>query len=153
MNGIAPRVKRVWKPPTSHPTAAGGGAAPIACCVPMGRFAGYPFKAGGPVGRRATARNRWAQRPRNRRYRYKGREGFARKRDADLRLALAAGGMGTFEVDLRTLKPKSMGKKRRLLGLPKDTRVVSVEELRKRVPIGDLSASDVKQEATMTRGR
>ena len=33
----------------------------------------------------------------------------------------------------------------RLLGLPEDTRVVSVDELRKRVPLEDLEASDVKQ--------
>jgi PAS domain-containing protein len=62
-----------------------------------------------------------------------------------LRLALSAGRMGTFEVDIDATQALVDAQEARLLGLPEDTRIVSVEELRKRVPLEDLAASDVKQ--------
>ena len=62
-----------------------------------------------------------------------------------LRLALDAAQMGTFEADLAGTDAMIDAQEARLLGLPEDTRVVSVDELRKRVPFEDLEASDVKQ--------
>ena len=62
-----------------------------------------------------------------------------------LRLALSAGRMGTFEVDIAATQALIDAQEARLLGLPEDTRVVSVEELRKRMPLEDLAVSDVKQ--------
>jgi PAS domain S-box-containing protein len=63
-----------------------------------------------------------------------------------LRLALDAAQMGTFEADITASHALIDAQEARLLGLPEDTRVVSSTELRKRVPLEDLNASDVKQE-------
>ena len=62
-----------------------------------------------------------------------------------LRLALDAAQMGTFEADLSGAQAVIDAQEARLLGLPEETRVVSAEELRKRVPFEDLEASDAKQ--------
>ena len=62
-----------------------------------------------------------------------------------LRLALDAAQMGTFEADLTGSQAIIDAQEARLLGLPEETRVVSAEELRKRVPFEDLEASDAKQ--------
>jgi PAS domain S-box-containing protein len=62
-----------------------------------------------------------------------------------LRLALDAAKMGTFEADIAATHALIDAQEARLLGLPEDTRIVSVDELRKRVPFEDLEASDVKQ--------
>ena len=62
-----------------------------------------------------------------------------------LRLALDAAQMGTFEADLTGAQAVIDAQEARLLGLPEQTRVVSAEELRKRVPFEDLEASDAKQ--------
>jgi PAS domain S-box-containing protein len=63
-----------------------------------------------------------------------------------LRFALEAAQMGTFEADLSASRAIIDAQEARLLGLPEDTRVVSAEEIRKRVPIEDLQASDVQRE-------
>ena len=62
-----------------------------------------------------------------------------------LRLALDAAQMGTFEADLAGSQAIIDAQEARLLGLPEETRVVSADELRKRVPFEDLEVSDAKQ--------
>ena len=74
-----------------------------------------------------------------------------RESERRLRLALAAGRMGTFEVDIAATQALIDAQEARLLGLPAGTRIVSVEELRKRVPFEDLATSDVKQKR-LTQG-
>jgi PAS domain-containing protein len=69
-----------------------------------------------------------------------------------LRLALEAARMGTFEVDITATEAHIDEQEARLLGLPQGTRIVPVEELRKRIPLEDLHASDAKQER-MTKQR
>ena len=56
-----------------------------------------------------------------------------------LRFALDAAKMGTFEADIAATHALIDAQEARLLGLPEDTRVVSVDELRKRVPLDRLS--------------
>jgi PAS domain S-box-containing protein len=68
-----------------------------------------------------------------------------RENERRLRFALDAAGMGTFAADLAGTQVVIDAQEARLLGLPKDTRVISVDELRKRVPLEDLHASDVKK--------
>ena len=68
-----------------------------------------------------------------------------RENERRLRFALDAARMGTFEVDLAATQAFIDAQEACLLGLPKDTRVVSVDELRKRVPFEDLQASDAKR--------
>lgn len=63
-----------------------------------------------------------------------------------LRLALDAARMGTFEADLAGSEARIDEQEARLLGLPRDTRVVSAEQLRARIPIEDLQVSDFKTE-------
>jgi signal transduction histidine kinase len=74
-----------------------------------------------------------------------------RESERRLRLALSAGRMGTFEVDIAATQALIDAQEARLLGLPAGTRMVSVEELRKRVPFEDLAISDVKQKR-LTQG-
>jgi PAS domain S-box-containing protein len=62
-----------------------------------------------------------------------------------LRFALEAAQMGTFEADLSASRAIIDAQEARLLGLPEETRVVSAEEIRKRVPIADLQISDAKK--------
>jgi PAS domain S-box-containing protein len=61
-----------------------------------------------------------------------------------LRLALDAAKMGTFEADIAGTQALLDDQEARLLGLPHGTRAVSVNELRKRIPLEDLQANDVK---------
>lgn len=68
-----------------------------------------------------------------------------RENERRLRLALDAARMGTFEVDLAGTQAVIDAQEARLLGLPENTRIVSVDELRKRVPVEDLQASDIKK--------
>ena len=53
--------------------------------------------------------------------------------------------MGTFEADLAGTQAIIDAQEARLLGLPAETRLVSADELRRRMPFEDLEASDVKQ--------
>jgi PAS domain S-box-containing protein len=73
-------------------------------------------------------------------------EAALRESELRLRLALDAARMGTFEADIAGTEAVIDAQEARLLGLPEDRRVVSAEELRKRIPFQDLQASDVKQE-------
>ena len=68
-----------------------------------------------------------------------------RENERRLRLALDAARMGTFEVDLAGTTAVIDAQEARLLGLPEDTRIVSVEKLRERVPPQDREESDAKQ--------
>jgi PAS domain S-box-containing protein len=68
-----------------------------------------------------------------------------RESELRLRLALDAAQMGTFEADIAASQARIDAQEARLLGLPEETRAISVDELRKRVPFEDLEASDVKQ--------
>ena len=69
-----------------------------------------------------------------------------RESELRLRLALDAAQMGTFEADIAGTEAVIDAQEARLLGLPEDTRIVSVEELRARIPVDELYASDTKQE-------
>lgn len=73
-------------------------------------------------------------------------EAALRDSELRLRLALEAAQMGTFEADLIAGRGLIDAQQARLLGLPPDTRVVSSEELRKRVPLEDLETSDAKKQ-------
>jgi PAS domain S-box-containing protein len=73
-------------------------------------------------------------------------EAALRDSELRLRLALEAAQMGTFEADMTASRTLIDAQQARLLGLPADARVVSSEELRKRIPIEDLEASDAKKE-------
>lgn len=66
-----------------------------------------------------------------------------------LRLALDAAKMGTFEADVAGTQVLVDAQEASLLGLPEDTRVISVDKLRSRIPIEDLQASDSKQRRLM----
>jgi PAS domain S-box-containing protein len=68
-----------------------------------------------------------------------------REKELRLRLALDAAQMGTFEADIAATHALIDAQEARLLGLGEDTRIVSAEELRRRVPLQDLETSDVKQ--------
>ena len=63
-----------------------------------------------------------------------------------LRLALDAAQMGTFEGDIAGTEATIDAQEARLLGLPEETRVVSTDQLRARIPLGDLQESDAKRE-------
>ena len=73
-------------------------------------------------------------------------EDALRQSELRLRLALEAAQMGTFETDIAGSEAIIDAQEAHLLGLPEETRVVSTDELRARVPLDDLQASDVKQE-------
>ena len=75
----------------------------------------------------------------------KDTETALRESELRLRFALEAAEMGTFEVGINATEAIIDAQEARLLGLPEDTRVVSVDELRKRVPFEDLQASDAKK--------
>ena len=76
------------------------------------------------------------------------KETDAALRDSEhrLRLALEAAQMGTFEADITGSQALIDAQEARLLGLPEDTRVVSADALRARIPLEDLHASDAKKE-------
>ena len=63
-----------------------------------------------------------------------------------LRFALDAAQIGTFEADMTASDVIIDAQEAHLLGLPKDTHIVSSDELRKRVPLEDWSAGDAKKE-------
>ena len=73
-------------------------------------------------------------------------EAALRDSELRLRLALEAAQMGTFEADLTARRALIDAQEARLLGLPASTRVVTGEELRKRIPLEDLAVSDAKKE-------
>lgn len=77
-------------------------------------------------------------------------EAALRESELRLRLALEAAQMGTFEADLAGQQARIDAQEAHLLGLAQDTRLVSVEELRARIPLADLQASDAKKR-TMER--
>ena len=72
-------------------------------------------------------------------------EDALRQSELRLRLALEAAQMGTFEADLAGSEAIIDAQEAHLLGLPAETRLVSADELRRRIPFEDLQASDVKQ--------
>jgi PAS domain S-box-containing protein len=72
-------------------------------------------------------------------------EAALRQSELRLRLALEAAQMGTFEADLSGSEAVIDAQEARLLGLPAKTRVVSADELRARIPLEDLHASDAKK--------
>jgi len=76
---------------------------------------------------------------------HKDTEAALRESELRLRFALEAAAMGTFEVDMAATQAIIDEQEAQLLGLPDGTRVVSVDELRKRVPFEDLQISDAKQ--------
>src|SRR5262245_56520711 len=73
-------------------------------------------------------------------------EAALRQSELRLRLALEAAQMGTFEADVGGSQAIIDAQEARLLGLPPETRSVSSEELRARVPLDDLQTSDAKKE-------
>ena len=77
--------------------------------------------------------------------RLKETEQALRKSELRLRLALEAAEIGTFEADTSAREAIIDDQEARLLGLPKGTTTVSVEELRRRIPAEDLLQSDAKQ--------
>lgn len=80
-------------------------------------------------------------------------EDALRESERRLRLALDAAQMGTFEADLAGSQAFIDAQEARLLGLPETTRVVSADELRKRVPLEDLASSDVKKRLLTEAGK
>src|SRR5581483_7811292 len=79
-------------------------------------------------------------------------EAALRESELRLRLALDAAQMGTFEADIEASAARIDAQEARLLGLPEGTQTVSVEDMRKRIHLEDLKASDEKQ-ARMTQQR
>ena len=73
-------------------------------------------------------------------------EAALRESEIRLRLALEAGQMGTFEADIAGSEAIIDAQEAVLLGLPPATRSVTADELRKRIPLEDLRASDAKKE-------
>ena len=73
-------------------------------------------------------------------------EAALRESELRLRLALEAAQMGTFEAEIAGNQAIIDAQEARLLGLPTETRVVSTDELRRRIPFDDLRASDGKKE-------
>jgi PAS domain S-box-containing protein len=73
-------------------------------------------------------------------------EAALRQSELRLRLALEAAQMGTFEADIGGNQAIIDAQEAHLLGLPAETRLVSADELRARVPFEDLQASDAKKE-------
>jgi PAS domain S-box-containing protein len=69
-----------------------------------------------------------------------------------LRFALDAAQIGTFEANLSGTEAIIDAQEARLLGLPNDTRAVSVDELRKRVPLEDQASGDLKLERLTRHG-
>jgi PAS domain S-box-containing protein len=69
-----------------------------------------------------------------------------RESELRLRLALEAAQMGTFEADVGGSQTMIDAQEAHLLGLPPETRRISSEELRARVPLEDLQSSDAKKE-------
>jgi PAS domain S-box-containing protein len=79
-------------------------------------------------------------------------EAALRQSELRLRLALEAAQMGTFEADIAGSEAVIDAQEAHLLGLPEETRVVSADALRARVPLEDLQASDAKLERLQQQG-
>ena len=79
-------------------------------------------------------------------------EAALRESELRLRLALEAAQMGTFEADIGGTQAIIDAQEARLLGLPAETRCVTADELRARIPVEDLQASDEKQKRLTERG-
>jgi PAS domain S-box-containing protein len=73
-------------------------------------------------------------------------EDALRENELRLRFALEAAQMGTFARDISGEEISIDALEARLLGLPDGTRFVSVDQLRKRISLTDLLASDAKKE-------
>ena len=73
-------------------------------------------------------------------------EDALRQSELRLRFALEAAQMGTFEVAIGGKEAIIDAQEAQLLGLPEDTRVVPIDELRTRIPMEDLQTSDAKKE-------
>ena len=69
-----------------------------------------------------------------------------RQSELRLRFALEAAQMGTFEAAIGGTEAIIDAQEAKLLGLPEDTRVIPIDELRTRIPMEDLQASDAKKE-------
>jgi len=69
-----------------------------------------------------------------------------RQSELRLRFALEAAQMGTFEVEIGGTEAVIDAQEAKLLGLPQDTRIVPIDELRARIPMEDLKESDAKKE-------
>src|SRR5215510_6712639 len=82
----------------------------------------------------------------------KDTEAALRESELRLRFALEAAAMGTFEVDMPATQAIIDGQEAHLLGLPDGTRAVSIDELRKRIPLEDLQISDAKQKRLTENG-
>jgi PAS domain S-box-containing protein len=76
----------------------------------------------------------------------KASEEALRQSELRLRFALGAAQMGTFEVEIGGTEAIIDAQEAKLLGLPPDTRIVPIDELRARIPMEDLQASDAKKE-------
>jgi PAS domain S-box-containing protein len=74
-----------------------------------------------------------------------------RESERRLGLALDAARMGTFEADIRAGEVRIDSQQARLLGLLEDTRVISLEELRKRIPLPDVDPQQVGRERLRAR--
>jgi PAS domain S-box-containing protein len=79
-------------------------------------------------------------------------EDALRESELRLRFALDAAQMGTFVADTTARTASIDAQQARLFGLPVDTRSVCADELRKRVPLQDLRASDFKKERLTAHG-
>ena len=79
-------------------------------------------------------------------------EAALRASELRLRLALEAAQMGTFEADVGGSQAAIDAQEANLLGLPAETRLVSADELRARIPVEDLQASDAKQKRLTESG-
>jgi len=72
-------------------------------------------------------------------------EAALRESELRLRLALDAAQMGTFEAAIAATDARIDAQAARLLGLPEKTRVIAADEIRKRISLEDLKASDAKK--------
>jgi PAS domain S-box-containing protein len=73
-------------------------------------------------------------------------EAALRESELRLRLALDAARMGTFEADILGSEAWIDQQEARLLGLAEGTRHITADEMRPRIPIEDMNASDAKKE-------
>ena len=122
------------------------GAACTGLCAPTGLFGGYRYTASefyrdtpnGPQPVRSVGSVVDVTH-------LKETEDALRENELRLRLALDAAQMGTFEADIAAEKVMMDAHQSLLFGWPENPRVVSIAELRKRVPLEDLAISDAKQ--------
>jgi len=72
-------------------------------------------------------------------------EDALRESELRLRFALEAAQMGTFVADMTASEASIDALGARLFGLPEETRFISADLLRKRIPLEDLNTSDAKK--------